>query len=265
MILDGILERKREEVAAAKKVTSPTELREWIEALAPTRGFAAALRRMSERGTAIIAEIKKGSPSKGIIRSDFDPVAIARCYERGGAAALSILTDEHFFFGRLDFLSLVAKAVSLPLLRKDFIIDSFQLLEARAYGADAVLLIAAALPARKMTELAEEAHNLGLDVLLEVHDEKELATALAIPADLLGINNRSLNTFHTDLAVTERLLPQIPPGRLVVSESGIHCRADIDRLLRAGARAFLVGESLMREKDVTAPLAALLNDRGGRS
>jgi indole-3-glycerol phosphate synthase len=260
MILEQILAHKREEVAAAKARTTLAALQERIAVLGPPRGFAAALHRAAERGTAIIAEVKKGSPSKGIIRPDFDPVAIARGYEQGGATALSVLTDERFFLGRLDFLPLVAAAVSIPLLRKDFIIDPFQLYEARAYGADAVLLIAAALPEAEMTELAGTAHQLGLDVLAEVHDEKELAAVLATPADLIGINNRNLGTFHTDLAVSERLIPRIPGDRFVVSESGVRCRADIRRLRAAGARAFLVGESLMREADVAAALAALLND-----
>jgi len=260
MILEQILAHKREEVATAKARTPLAALQERSAAMGPPRGFAAALHRAAERGTAIIAEVKKGSPSKGIIRPDFDPVAIARGYEQGGATALSVLTDERFFLGRLDFLPLVAGAVSIPLLRKDFIIDPFQLYEARAYGADAVLLIAAALPEAEMTELAGTAHQLGLDVLAEVHDEKELDAVLAAPADLIGINNRNLGTFYTDLAVSERLIPRIPGDRFVVSESGVHCRADIRRLRAAGARAFLVGESLMRETDVAAALAALLND-----
>ena len=260
MILERILAHKKEEVAAAQRSTSLAELEARIGALAPPRGFAKALRRAAAQGTAIIAEVKKGSPSKGIIRPDFDPVAIARCYERGVAAALSILTDERFFFGCLDFLSRVAKAVALPLLRKDFIIDSFQLFEARAYGADAVLLIAAALAPAAMKELIEAAHGLELDVLAEVHDQKELAAVLTTSADVIGINNRNLTTFHTDLAVSEGLIPLLPKDRLVVSESGIDCRADIRRLRRAGAQAFLIGESLMKEEDVEAKLAALLND-----
>ena len=260
MILERILEHKRQELAWAESRGELAAWREMSARLQPPRGFAAALRRRATHGTAIIAEVKKGSPSKGIIRPDFDPVAIARGYERGGAACLSVLTDQRFFFGCLHYLEQIAAAVSLPLLRKDFIIDSCQLLEARAYGADAVLLIAAALPQPKIEELAAEAHDLGLDVLTEVHDEKELTAVLKTCSDLIGINNRNLSTFETDLAVTERLLPLIPVDRFVVSESGIGNRADIRRLERAGARAFLVGESLMREEDIPGKLAALLND-----
>lgn len=260
MILQRILEHKKEELRAAKQKTTLGELQERTAQKTPTRGFAATLRRVSEKGTAIIAEIKKGSPSKGIIRVPFDPVDIACSFELHGAACLSVLTDQRFFFGSLHYLEQVAATVSLPLLRKDFIIDSYQLLEARAYGADAVLLIAAALSEGEMRDLAEGARNLGLDVLLEVHDEEELKKALDIPAQMIGINNRNLATFQTDLAVTERLCSLIPSERFVVSESGIRSRADIHRLHDAGARAFLVGESLMREEDVGVQLLALLKD-----
>jgi indole-3-glycerol phosphate synthase len=260
MILQQILDYKRQEVAEALRRRSLAEVREQI-ALAPTpRGFSKALRRRAEVGTAIIAEVKKGSPSKGVIREDFDPVAIACAYQRGGATCLSVLTDRKFFLGDLAFLPRIAAAVSLPLLRKDFIVDPYQVYEARAFGADAILLIAAALDLSALQDYAALAAELGMDVLLEVHDEEELAMALQVPVELIGINNRNLKTFHTDLATTERLLPRIPADRLVVAESGINTRADIQRLSAAGAGAFLIGESLMREHDVEAKLRALLQD-----
>jgi indole-3-glycerol phosphate synthase len=259
MILQKILEHKVEEVKAAKLRRPLEELQAIIADRPPTRGFIRALRDKAATGTAIIAEVKKGSPSKGIICEDFNPVDIARTYEAGGAACLSILTDEKFFFGHLDFLTQVAEAVPLPLLRKDFLIDSFQLYEARACGADAILLIVAALSKEALKDLALEADELGLDVLMEVHDEAELCTALDVGVELIGVNNRNLNTFHTDIGVTERLLPLIPNDRFVVSESGIKSREDIERLLKAGARGFLIGESLMCEKDIRTKLASFLS------
>jgi indole-3-glycerol phosphate synthase len=260
VILDDILQHKQAEVARASQQRSLNRLCEQIRVQPPVKGFAAALRRRSETGTAIIAEVKKGSPSKGIIRSDFDPIAIARVYQEAGAACLSVLTDERFFFGHLDYLASIRAAVDLPLLRKDFIVDAYQIYEARAFGADAVLLIAAALDLSRLQEFSRLAGELELDVLLEVHDEAELERALQVPAAMLGINNRNLQTFHTDLATTERLLPLIPAGRLVVAESGLRHRADIRRLQQAGAQAFLIGESLMREADVAAKLTSLLKD-----
>ena len=259
-ILQKILAHKRQEVAEAKRVHPLEDLHARIAAIPPTRGFATALRTRSMEETAIIAEVKKGSPSKGLIRVDFDPVDIARGYERCGATCLSVLTDREFFMGELSFLPAIAEAVRLPLLRKDFIVDAYQLYEARAFRADAVLLIAAALEDGELAELAGKARGLGLDVLLEVHDEEELERALRLPVDLLGINNRNLSTFVTDLAVTERLLPRIPRERLAVSESGIETRADIRRLAAAGAGAFLIGESLMRAEDFGAKLQSLLHD-----
>ena len=258
MILDKILRHKKEEVELAKQATPLLLLQERLAERPAPRGFAEALIRQAGVGTAIIAEVKKGSPSKGLIRPDFDPVDIARRYQAGGAACLSILTDQEFFMGELSFLEQIAEAVTVPLLRKDFIIDPYQLVEARVYGADAVLLIAAALNQARLEQLTEQAHDLGLDVLLEVHDAEELARALRVPVRLIGINNRDLKTFHTDLAVTERLLPLIPEDRLVVSESGLRSRDDILRLQRAGAKAFLVGESLMREEHFEGKLGELL-------
>ncbi len=260
MILDKILVRKCLEVERAKQqIPLPAMQRKAAEA-GPLRGFAETLRKVAETGTAIIAEIKKGSPSKGIIRPDFDPVAIARDYQAGGAACLSVLTDREFFLGELAYLEQVRRAVSLPLLRKDFVIDSYQVFEARACGADAILLIAAALPETQLRSLTDCAHDLGLDVLFEIHDREELDMALRLPVDLVGINNRNLNTFQTDLGVTERLAPLVPKDRLVVAESGISGRAEILRLQKCSAHAFLIGESLMREADVRSKLAELLND-----
>jgi indole-3-glycerol phosphate synthase len=258
VILDKILHHKKAEVELARQATPLLQLQERLATRPAPRGFAKALIRQAGAGTAIIAEVKKGSPSKGLIRADFDPVDIARRYQAGGAACLSILTDREFFMGELSFLAQIAEAVTVPLLRKDFIIDPYQLVEARVYGADAVLLIAAALDQARLEQLTEQAHELGLDVLLEVHDAEELARALRIPVRLIGINNRDLKTFHTDLAVTERLLPLIPEDRLVVSESGLRSRDDILRLQRAGAKAFLVGESLMREEHFEGKLGELL-------
>ncbi len=260
MILDKILARKITEVAAAKAQISSAALQDKIAQCPTTRGFEARLRDRSQQGTAIIAEVKKGSPSKGIIRADFDHLAIARGYATAGACCLSVLTDESFFYGNLSFLSDITAQVDIPLLRKDFIIDPYQIYEARAYGADAILLIAAALKLEQLQQFHELAQQLGLDVLLEVHNAEELQLALQTDCTLLGINNRCLKTFVTDLQVSERLLRLIPPQRMVVSESGIHSRADIERLQLAGAGAFLVGESLMREDDFAAKLHQLLGD-----
>jgi indole-3-glycerol phosphate synthase len=227
----------------------------------PPRGFTRALRACVESGwTAVIAEIKKGSPSKGVIRADFDPIGIAEIYEKHGAACLSVLTDETFFLGHLRFLGLIREQVRLPLLRKDFLYDPYQLWEAREAGADAVLLIAAMLEPAQLADLAAEAGEIGLDVLLEIHDERELEMALQVPVELVGINNRDLRSFHTDLAVTERLAPRLPADCLVVAESGIASRADVCRLQAAGARVFLIGETLMRAADIGAKLDELLND-----
>lgn len=260
MILDQIMARKREEVEAARRLAPIADLRERVAALEEIpRGFVRALRDSHRSGwTTVIAEVKKGSPSKGIIRADFDPVEIACRYEESGAACLSVLTDEHFFLGHLRFLSLIREQVRLPLLRKDFLYDPYQVWEARAAGADAVLLIAAALDLSQLQDLAALAAELKLDVLLEIHDEKELEVALQVPVELIGINNRDLRTFVTDLGTTERLTPLIPPDRLVVAESGIRDREDVLRLQRAGAGAFLIGESLMREADFGAKLRELI-------
>jgi indole-3-glycerol phosphate synthase len=259
-ILKKIVAHKRDEVAAAKAEFPLDRLRDRLELVEDKpRGFIQALRIMGESGgTAIIAEVKKGSPSKGIIRADFDPLTIAEIYQTHGATCLSVLTDEKFFLGHLNYLGLIREQVSLPLLRKDFICDPYQIYEARAYGADAVLLIAAMLDLQQLRDFAALAAELKLDVLLEVHDEAELDLALQTDCELIGINNRSLRTFVTDLGTTERLRPLLPLDRLVVAESGINNRADVERLLKAGAGAFLVGESLMREADIGAKLEELL-------
>nr|WP_320115425.1 indole-3-glycerol phosphate synthase TrpC [uncultured Desulfuromonas sp.] len=262
MILDKILAHKQIEVAGAKQRYSVAQLQERIAQAPATRGFERSLRQRAANGVAIIAEVKKGSPSKGIIREDFDPVAIAKGYEAAGATCLSVLTDEAFFYGHLDFLQQIAAEVHLPLLRKDFIIDAHQIYEARAFGADAILLIAAALDLHQLQDFHALAQQLDLDVLLEVHNEEELEVALQTDCTLIGVNNRCLKTFVTDIAVSERLLPNIPSSRLVVSESGIQDYASITRLQKAGAGAFLIGESLMREGDFAAKLAQLLGGGG---
>lgn len=256
MILDEILAHKRAELAQARALRSAASLARAAEAMSdPTRGFARALREAPT--PRIVAEIKRRSPSRGEIRPDFDPVACAAAYHEGGAAALSVLTDERYFGGHLDYLAKVRATVPLPLLRKDFVIEPCQVDEARLFGADAVLLIVAALAQPALVSLQARAHALGLDALVEVHDEAELDRALAAGATLVGINNRDLRTFETDLAVTERLAPRVPEPVVLVAESGIFTREDVGRLERAGARAFLVGESLMRQKDIAGALRSL--------
>lgn len=254
--LAEILEHKRRELAQARERQPADALARRARSLAQApRGFRRALELASP--PRMIAEIKRRSPSRGEIRPDFDAVACARAYASAGAAAISVLTDERYFGGSLELLARVREAVSLPLLRKDFIVDAYQVDEARVHGADAVLLIAAALDDGMLRELAAHAEGLGLDALVEVHDERELETALAAGADLIGINNRDLRTFETDLGVTERLAPRVPEGVVVVAESGIFTRTDMMRLAAAGAHAFLVGESLMREPDVAGALRRL--------
>jgi len=257
-ILDEILEYKRGEVDRDVAATPRDVMHERaLSAPEQPRG----LRRALAQGEppAVIAEIKRRSPSKGLIREDFDPVALAQGYARGGAAALSVLTDEHYFGGHLDFLPRVREAVALPLLRKDFVIDSYQIDQARSAGADAVLLIVSALAPEAIGELHGHALSLGLDVLVEVHEDHELDIALEIGADLIGVNNRDLKTFQVDLAVSERQAARLPRdcGVLLVAESGIDGPASIERLTRAGAKGFLVGEWLMRQDDVGQALANL--------
>lgn len=261
-ILRKIVEYKKGELESAKARLPIAELTSRCADAPPVRGFRESLKRVDKAGrTALIAEVKKGSPSKGVIRADFDPVAIAGIYEKNGAACLSVLTDEHFFLGHLDYLSRIRTAVNIPLLRKDFIFDRYQILEARAAGADAVLLIAAMLDLPRLREFAAIARDLTLDVLLEVHDEAELETALETDCRLIGINNRNLRSFEVDLATTERLCALMPSGRFPVAESGVHTRDDVLRLRAAGARAFLIGESLMREPDIGVKVLEILGEK----
>jgi indole-3-glycerol phosphate synthase len=254
-ILDRIVETKWQEIAAARARLPETELERRLGDALPTRGFAAALRAPGE--VRVIAEVKKASPSAGVIRADFDPVTIARAYERHGAACLSVLTDESYFQGSLDHLTAVRAAVKRPVLRKDFVLDRYQLLEARVAGADAALLIAEILPGDRLAALHREATALGLDVLVELHDADQLPRVIACGATLVGINNRDLRTFETRLDHTLDLMPRVPAGAAVVSESGIRTHADLRRLADAGVQAVLVGESLMRSPDVGAALDAL--------
>lgn len=255
MILDRIVELRRRDVAEARSRVGVAALQAEELYAAPRRGFRAAL---ASRPRAIIAEVKKASPSKGVIRADFDPVAIARAYEGAGAAAISVLTEERHFQGRPEFLVAVRAATSLPLLRKDFLFDPYQIHEARAWGADAILLIVAMLDDAALRDLRQCAEDLGLDVLVEVHDRAELDRAHASGATLIGVNNRDLRTFVTTLETTEALVAARAAGDLLVSESGIDGVADIERLERAGVSAFLIGESLMRAADPGAKLRELL-------
>lgn len=255
-VLERIIAYKRDEVAARKARRSQSELDGAIRRQGPARGFVEHL--LETQGPALIAEIKKASPSKGLIREDFDPATLARAYDEGGAACLSVLTDAPSFQGHEDYLIAARKACDLPALRKDFMIDEWQVAESRAFGADAVLIIMAAVDDALASDLHDAADAFGMDALAEVHDESEMTRALKLGFKLIGVNNRSLATFETDLTVTERLAPMAPEAVLLVSESGISTHADIARLTAAGARAFLVGESLMRQDDVEAATRALL-------
>ena len=245
MILQKIVENKREEVARQKEILPLGELRQMLADRPPTRDFEGAIR---DRGCAVIAEVKRSSPSKGRIREDFDPVGIAGIYEDNGASAISILTERKFFEGSAAYIPQIGRAVGLPLLRKDFIIDPYQINETRVLGADALLLIARLLEAGELRDFIGLASELGLAALVEVHDEADVEKAISSGARIVGINNRDLATFRTDLAVSIRLARRIPKGVTVVSESGIGSRGDIERLMGAGIHAFLVGESLMRER-----------------
>jgi indole-3-glycerol phosphate synthase len=253
--LAEICATKRLEVAVRK----PLGLAHWPR-LMPVRGFEAALRTKAANGFALIAEIKKASPSKGLIRADFDPPAHARAYQVGGAACLSVLTDAPYFQGHEDYLIAARAACDLPVIRKDFMVDPWQCAEARSIGADAVLIIVAALDDAEMAEIEAAARAEGMDVLVEVHDEAELDRALTrLNSRLIGVNNRNLKTFEVDLATTERLAKLVPADVLLVCESGISSHADCQRMAQSGVRTFLVGESLMRQTDVAAATRALLN------
>lgn len=246
MILDDIIAHKKKELTATKKTRSLSHLESLVKQSSAPRSFASALTAGNRGDVRIIAEVKKASPSRGVIRQEFNPVTIARDYERGGAVAVSVLTEKRFFQGDLSYLEEIKKKISLPVLRKDFILDPYQIYESRVFGADAVLLIVAALDPILLRELLELARTLSLDALVEVHTRDELAVALDVGATVIGINNRDLRTFRIDVATTVNLCREVPDGKIVVSESGIDSRDTLRRLLDAGVDAFLIGEALMR-------------------
>ncbi len=256
--LDEICATKREEVAARKGLRSLADLENATRAQTPPRGFRAALEQAARDGFGLIAEIKRASPSKGLIRQDFQPAEHARAYAAGGAACLSVLTDAPYFQGHEDYLVAARGAADLPVLRKDFMVDPWQVAEARAIGADAILIIVAALEDGAMAEIEAAAFDHGMDVLVEVHDAAEMARAARLQSRLIGVNNRNLKTFETRIETTEELAPLAPEDALLVGESGIASHADCQRLARSGVRSFLVGESLMRQPDVEAATRALL-------
>jgi len=248
-ILQRILKRKSEEIAAGKAMNSLADLAAQVKDCAPPRGFENGLRLALAQGPAIIAEIKKASPSAGVIREDFQPGVIARSYQSAGAACLSVLTDRDFFQGDAEFLRQARAACRLPVLRKDFMLDPWQILESRVMGADCILLIVAALEQSLLQKLLDHAKESGMDVLVEVHDEAEMERALRLDHDLIGVNNRNLNTFETSLATSERLKKMLTGDQLLVTESGIRTAGDVKRMQDSGINAFLVGEAFMREED----------------
>lgn len=255
-ILDKIIQNKTKEVHKRKSETPISELANRIQDVPMLRPFSDSLQR--DDNVAVIAEIKRSSPSAGLLRADFDPITIARCYERNGASAISVLTDQKFFGGNIQHLHLVREYVDLPILRKDFILDPYQVIEARAYGADAILLILSLLSESQCAELVTAAREYGLETLVEVHTTEELKRALELPFSLIGVNNRNLNSFSVDLSTTEKLITAVPSEAVIVSESGIRNRQDIERLSKLGIDAVLVGETLMREQDVGGTLSDLV-------
>lgn len=259
-ILKRILQTKAEEVAVRSRQYDLATISSMALDQAPARGFARRILEREGSAAAVIAEVKKASPSAGVIRENFHPAEIAHSYERGGAACLSVLTDEQYFQGCDDYLLQARQACSLPVLRKDFMVDPWQVHESRAIGADCILLIVAALSRDHLQELDGLAYGIGLDVLVEVHDERELEDALTTQARLIGVNNRDLHTFTTDLGTSARLRPLIPADRTMVTESGIHSRDDVERMQSSGINAFLVGEAFMREDDPGAALQNLFSD-----
>jgi indole-3-glycerol phosphate synthase len=260
-ILNKILARKKEEIIDRSARISLQVIRKRAEAEVSSRGFIRALQQLIDQGkSAVIAEIKKASPSKGVLRENFDPVAIAKSYEQGGAACLSVLTDKDYFQGADDYLLQARQACALPVLRKDFMIDPYQVYEARALGADCILLIVSALEDEQLSDLLQLASSLKMDVLVEVHDASEMQRALATPAALIGVNNRNLRTFETSLDTTLKMLSDFPDDRMLVTESGIHTRDDVIHMREQGVHAFLVGEAFMKADEPGKKLAELFAD-----
>ncbi len=260
MILDDIIKKTKEDLAKREKEFTM----EWLgRSLAfnarQPRDVIPFLKATEEEPYRIISEVKKASPSKGVIREDFDPLAIAQAYERGGANAISVLTEPHFFQGDLEYLAGIRRYVGIPLLRKDFIVSKYQILEALVYGADFILLIAAALSTKELKELLEYTRHLGMEALVEIHDKSELTKAIMAGADIIGINHRNLQTFEMNMRLSFDLIPLIPNGKIIVAESGIYEHAQLEELSKAGVDAFLVGESLMRQDDVETALSTLKN------